>query len=179
MKKGTGLAIGSVVAGLLLVGSAFGQQSMDTMPMHAHGHSGMGHHMDAMGGGDSHFMMLLRSANLSPAQHAQVRQILKGEREQMRSVYEGVHAVHEQLAAKLLTPGAVTAADLAPLEQKASRYQQQIDRDMVDTALAIRNILTPEQIARLSQVHQQLQSLHQQIQNLMGPDADETSDQSN
>ena len=73
----------------------------------------------------------------------------------------------------------MTAADLAPLEQKAIRYQQQIDRNMIETALAIRNVLTPEQVSRLAQVHQQLQSLHQQIRNLMGPDADESSDQAN
>ena len=67
---------------------------------------------------------------------------------------------------------------MAPLQQKAAQYKQQIGREMVDTALAIRNILTPEQIARLSQVHQQLQSLHEQIRNLMGPVADKSSDQS-
>jgi Spy/CpxP family protein refolding chaperone len=179
MEKTKGLALGSLVAGLLLAVSAFAQPSMDGMSMSAHGHGGMSHHMDAMGGGDSHFMMLLKSANLTPAQHAQVRQILKGEKEQMKSVYAGFHAVHEQLAARLLTPGVVTAADLAPLEQKAVRYQQQIDRNMIETALAIRNVLTPEQVTRLAQVHQQLQSLHQQIQNLMGSDADESSDQPN
>jgi len=179
MEKRTGWALGSLAAGVLLAVSAFGEPSMDGMSMAAHGHGGMGHHMDAMAGGDSHFMMLLKSANLTPAQHAQVRQILKGEREQMKSVYDGFHAVHEKIAERLLTPGAVTAADLAPLEQKAIRYQQQIDRNMIETALAIRNVLTPEQVSRLAQVHQQLQSLHQQIRKLMGPDADESGDQAN
>jgi Spy/CpxP family protein refolding chaperone len=149
---------------------------MDSMAA-PHAGGGMGHHMHAMGGGDSHFMMLLRSANLTPQQHAQVRQILKSEKQQMNSFYAGFHAVHEQLAAKLLAPGAVTAVDLAPLEQKASKYQQQIGRNMIETALAIRNVLTPEQIARLAQVHQQLQSLHEQIHNLMGSDTDEAGDQ--
>jgi Spy/CpxP family protein refolding chaperone len=144
----------------------------------SHAHGGMGHHMDAMGG-DSHFMMLLRSANLTPQQHAQVRQILKSEKAQMKTVYDGFHAVHEQIAAKLLGPGTVTASDLAALEQKANRYQEQIGRDMIDTALAIRNVLTPEQISRLGQVHQQLQSLHEQIHNLLGSDAEETGDAQN
>jgi Spy/CpxP family protein refolding chaperone len=166
---------GSLAAGLLLALSA-SSQSMDSMAA-PHAGGGMGHHMHAMGGGDSHFMMLLRSANLTPQQHAQVRQILKSEKQQMNSFYAGFHAVHEQLAAKLLAPGAVTAVDLAPLEQKASKYQQQIGRNMIETALAIRNVLTPEQIARLAQVHQQLQSLHEQIHNLMGSDTDEAGDQ--
>ncbi|HLY07413.1 MAG TPA: periplasmic heavy metal sensor [Rhizomicrobium sp.] len=176
MEKRTGLALGSLVAGVLIAASAFGQPSMGGMP----GHGAMGHHMGGMAGGDDHFMMLLRSANLSSAQHAQVRQILKGERAQMKSVYAGFHAVHEQIAEKLFAPGGLTPADLAPLEQKAVHYQQQIDQNMIETAIAIRNVLTPAQLSRLSQVHQQLQSLHQQIRNLMGSDADEApADQSN
>jgi Spy/CpxP family protein refolding chaperone len=166
--------IGSLAAGLFIALPASAESSMDSMPRT---HGGMGHHMHAMGGGDSHFMMLLRSANLTPQQLAQVRQILKNEKQQMKTVYAGFHALHEQMAAKLLAPGNVTPADLAPLEQKAAKYQQQISRDMIETALAVRNILTPEQLARVAQVHQQLQNLHEQIRNLMGSDADESSDQ--
>ena len=178
MQKGMGLALGSLVAGVLVAATVFGDPSMGAMSMPA-GHDGMGHHMAGMGGGGDHFMMLLKSANLSASQHEQVRQILKNEKSQMRTIYAGFHALHEQIAAKLLAPGNVTASDLAPLEQKANRYQEQISRDMISTAIAIRGVLTPEQIARLAQVHQQLQSLHQQIQNLMGSDADEPSDQAN
>jgi Spy/CpxP family protein refolding chaperone len=47
---------------------------------------------------------------------------------------------------------------------------------MIDTALAIRNVLTPEQINRLAQVHQQLSNLHQQIQNLMGREQNDTNE---
>jgi Spy/CpxP family protein refolding chaperone len=172
------LLFAAVVAGLLVAAPASAQHGMSGMAMSS-GHGGMGHGMDAMTGGDSHFMMLLKSANLTPQQHAQVRQILQGEKAQMKSVYLAFHSLHEQIAAKLLAPGNVTAADLAPLEAKANRYHEQISRDMVNTALAIRNILTPEQIARLSQVHQQLQSLHAQIRSLLGSDAEESNDQQN
>jgi protein CpxP len=168
--------LGTLAASLLLALPACADPSMNAMSM-PHAQGGMGHQMHGMGGGDTHFMMLLRSANLTPQQHAQVRQILRNEHQQMKSVYAGFHSIHEQLAAKLLAPGNVTAADLTPLEQKAAKYQQQIGRNMMETALAIRNVLTPEQIARLAQVHQQLQSLHEQIRNLMGSDADESFDQ--
>jgi Spy/CpxP family protein refolding chaperone len=177
MRPATHITLASIVAGLLLAYPALGQTGMDAMPM-PHSHGAMGAPM-GMGGGDSHFMMLLKSANLTSAQHAQVREILQNERAQMKPVYEGMHAVHEQLAAKLLRAGAVTAADLAPIEQKAVRYQEQIDRSMIETALAIRNVLTPEQIARLAQVHQKLQNLHAQIRSLMGPEGDESPEQPN
>jgi len=169
------LLLASFAAGLLVAAPASAEPSMSGMGM-SHAHGGMGHHMDAMGG-DSHFMTLLRSANLTPQQHAQMRQILKNEKAQMKSINESFHALHEQIADKLLAPGNVTAADLAPLEQKANRYQEQIGRNMIDTAIAIRSILTPEQISRLAQVHQQLQSLHEQIHNILGSDADDSADQ--
>jgi Spy/CpxP family protein refolding chaperone len=139
------------------------------------GHMGMGHD------GGSPFMMLLKSANLTDAQKQQVHEIMKSEHQQMKSVHQQFEAIHEQLADKLLSPGKVTAAEIAPLEQKAYRYQQQIDQSMVDTALAIRNILTSDQLNHLAQVHKQLQSLHTQIQSIMGSDQEQQGpeDQSN
>ncbi|MGH6879080.1 MAG: hypothetical protein ACREHV_17105, partial [Rhizomicrobium sp.] len=59
------------------------------------------------------------------------------------------------------------------------KYQQQIDQSRIDTALAVRNILTSDQLSHLAQVHQQLKSLHTQIQNLMGPEQDEAGGQTN
>jgi len=137
-------------------------------------------HMGHMGGHDgASFMMLLKSADLTPAQHAQLREIMQSNRAQMKGVEEKFHALHEQIAAKLLSPGAVSASDLAPLEQKMFHYQQQIDQSMVDTALAVRNILTTEQLNHLSKVHEQLQNLHSQIQNLMGSDQGGPGDEPN
>jgi Spy/CpxP family protein refolding chaperone len=166
------------IAAKFLLASALGLlaiQPLSAQPMPGSmpgGHEGMGH-MGMMHDGGSPFMMLLKSANLTEAQRKQVHEILKADRAQMRSVEEQFHAIHEQLADKLLSPGTVTAAELAPLEQKAYHYQQQIDQHMVDTALAIRNILTTDQINHLAQVHKQLQALHSQIQSIMGTDQQE------
>jgi Spy/CpxP family protein refolding chaperone len=154
--------------------------SMSSMPagqgMGHMGHMGFGHE------GGSAFMMLLKSANLTDAQKQQVHEIMKSEHQQMKAVHQQFAAIHEQLADKLLSPGKVTAAELAPLEQKAYRYQQQIDQSMVDTAISIRSVLTSDQLNHLAQVHKQLQSLHSQIQGIMGTDQDnqgEPADQSN
>jgi protein CpxP len=143
-------------------------------------HGGMGHHMGfAMHGDSSPFMMLLKSANLTEAQKAQAHEIFRSAHEQMKPVYQQFHALHEQIAAKLLSPGTVTAADLAPFTQKAYRLQEKIDQSMVDTALAVRNLLTADQLNHLAQVHQQLQSLHAQIKGLMGGDSEEEGETSN
>lgn len=172
MKTATRLLLAAGVG--LFCAQPLNAQPMTGQSMPA-SHEGMGHM--GMHGDGSAFMMLLRSANLTAAQRSQLRDILQSEKAQMQSVHRQFHQIHEQLAEKLLSPGSVTAADLAPLEQKAFRYQQQIDQSMVDTALAIRNILTPDQLNRVAQVHRQLQSLHSKIQSLMGPDQEEPAEQ--
>jgi Spy/CpxP family protein refolding chaperone len=174
--------LGLAAAFSLFVAQAAGAQSADTQSMSAPPSEGMGHmgHMGHMGGmHDGSFMMLLKSADLTAAQHAQLRQILESEKAQMKGVNEKFHALHEQIAEKLLAPGTINASDLAPLEQKMFHYQQQIDQSMVDTALSIRNILTTDQLNHLSKVHQQLQNLHSQIQSLMGSDQGGAGDESN
>lgn len=175
MKTATKLLLAAATAGLIVAQPLAAQP-----PGHGMGHMGMGMgHMGMMHDGGSPFMMLLKSANLTDAQRAQVHEILKAERAQMKSVHQQFAAIHEQLADKLLSPGKVTAAELAPLQQKANRYQQQIDQSMVDTAIAIRNVLTSDQLNHLAQVHNQLKSLHSQIQSLMGSDQEGEGDQSN
>ena len=183
MKTTTKLLLASAAA-LFFALPASAQNSMSSMSSMSApaGHGGMGHmggHMGMGHDGGSPFMMLLKSANLTDAQKQQVHEILKSERQQMKSVHQQFEAVHEQLADKLLSNGKVTAADLAPLEQKAYRYQQQLDQSMVDTALSIRNILTSDQLNHLAQVHKQLQSLNSQIKNIMGSDQEQPEDQSN
>lgn len=162
--------------GLICAQPAFAQSAPAMQVMHeGRGHMDMG----MMGHESSPFMALLKSANLTPTQHAQVRQILQSDRAQMKPLMEQFHALHEQIAAKLFSAGTVSASDLAPLTQKASRIQQQIDQNMVDTALAVRNVLTADQLSRLAQVHQQLQNLHEQIRNLMGSESEDSGEGSN
>ena len=177
MKIATKLGLASAVS--LFFAQAAGAQPADTRSMGGPPPDGM-EHMEHMGGHDgASFMMLLKSADLTTAQHSQLREIMQSERAQMKGVYQKFHALHEQISEKLLSPGSVTASDLGPLEQKMFHYQQQIDQSMVDTALAIRNILTTEQLNHLSKVHQQLEGLHSQIQSLMGSDQGEPGDEPN
>jgi Spy/CpxP family protein refolding chaperone len=133
---------------------------------------GMGSDMGGMHG--SHFMMLLHSANLSPGQQSQIRQILQASKEPMHALHQQAEALHEQIANKLLAPGRLSASDLKPLIEQQSRLQEQMDESMLETAVSIRGVLTPEQLSKVAQVHQQLQNLHNQMENLMGPQAGET-----
>lgn len=134
-------------------------QHMDAMPMGSHD-------MGAMHG--SPFMMLLRSADLTAAQQQQIQLILNSNKAQMQTLHAQLRSIHEQFAAKLLGQGSVTAADLKPLLDQASRAEADLTSNMANTALAVRNVLTPAQIKKLAGVHRKLHALHNQIQGLMG-----------
>jgi len=119
-------------------------------PASAQGMGGHMSHMDnvAMSGmsgmhGGSSFMMLLKSADLTPAQQSQVQLILNSSHTQMTALHGQLMALHEQISAKLLGPGTVTTADLKPLVQQASAIEGSLNQSMADTAIAIRNVLTP------------------------------------
>lgn len=137
---------------------------------------GMGHGGGMMGMHGSPFMMLLKQANLSSSQQQQVQLILNSDRARMEGIHKQLFAVHEQIAGKLFGPGAVTSADMKPLVTQASKLESELNQSMADTAIAIRNVLTADQIKHLAEVQQKLHSLHAQMQGLMGhpgPDDDE------
>jgi len=161
-----------------VMAAAFGL--LCALPLAAPGASaqGMGGHMGrgAMAGmsgmhGGSPFLMLLKSANLTPAQQSQVQLILNSNRGQMMSLHQQLMTLHEQISDKLLGAGSVTSADLKPLVQQASALEAKLNENMADTAIAIRNVLTPDQVKHLADVHKKLHSLHSQIQSLMGSGA--------
>ena len=162
--------VAAVTLGLLcapLMAGSSAAQGMD----HGFGHSGMGMH-----GGGSPFLMLLKSANLTPAQQQQVQLILNSNRGKMQAIHQQLFALHEQISAKLFSAGAVTSADLKPLVQQASRLEADLNQNMADTAVAIRNILTSDQVKHLAEVQQKLHSLHSQMQGLMGRSGSPESD---
>lgn len=129
-----------------------------------HGHGGM----MGMHGGGSPFLMLLKSANLTGAQQQQVQLILTSDRTKMQGIHKQLFALHEQISAKLFGTGSVTSADLKPLIQQASKLESALNQNMADTAIAIRNVLTQDQIKHLADVQQKLHNLHSQMQGLMG-----------
>lgn len=127
--------------------------------------------MGDMHGEGMHFLMLLHSANLSPGQKAQIRQIIEANAGATHALRRQIEAIHQQLAGKLLAPGQVNAAALKSLIQQQSSLQEQLEDSMVGTALSIRSVLTPQQLAKVAQVQQQLQQIHSQLQTLLGPEA--------
>jgi Spy/CpxP family protein refolding chaperone len=169
--------IAALSAGLLCAQPFAAQPSAAAEPMAT---AGFGHHgMGGMGGmHGSPFLMLLSSANLTQAQQSQIQLILNSDKAQMDSLHAQLQSIHEQFAAKLLGQGSVTTSDLKPLVDQAARAEAALTENMANTAVAVRNVLTAEQVKKLADVHRKLRSLHTQVRSLLGsgeniPDTDD------
>lgn len=119
--------------------------------------------------GPSPFVILLRSAHLTPTQQDQVRQILHSQALKNRPLFRRLQGTRERIAEELLGAGTVTPADLAPLDRQAVRIRARIDHNLIASSLAIRNLLTPDQVSHLAEVHRRLESLRAQVVNLLAP----------
>ena len=119
------------------------------------GHGGHGgHHQGAFG--------FLKGVTLTPEQQTQIHQIMQTSWNTAKPLAEQLRTDRKQIADLLASTGAVTAAQLTPIQQQAEQVRQQLDSQRLATALQIRALLTPAQLAQSAQVHQQLASLHQQ-----------------
>ena len=68
-----------------------------------------------------------------------------------------------------IDPEEKTASDLAPLLAQQTALQQQLDNQMVSTAIQIRGVLTPDQLAKVAEVHEKLKQIRTQIDSILGP----------
>jgi Spy/CpxP family protein refolding chaperone len=119
--------------------------------------------------GMSPLPLFLRAADLTPAQQAQIKQILQDNHASLHSQFEQMHAAREAMAAKLFSAGTVAASDLSAETNQISQAQQQMLQNELNVALQVRSVLTPAQLQKVAQVHQQFESLRQQMRALMGP----------
>jgi Spy/CpxP family protein refolding chaperone len=113
-------------------------------------------------------MMIIKQANLSQEQQAKVHQIMSSSFAQAQPLMKQLHDIHDQIGDKLMTTGAVTASDIAPLQRQENQIQYQLEQQMLSAALRIRGLLTPQQLAQAANLHNKLKSLRQQMDALMG-----------
>ena len=146
-----------------------GAWSADAQPMGPHP-AGMPGQLGPMMMGDSSGMMLplvLKHANLKPEQSDQVRKIMDANHETFRALFKQLRAANDQLASKLFAPGPVQAVDLEPEVQHITQLRQQLMQQGLKTALAIRAVLTPDQLTKVAQVNDQMHKLQAQMRAIL------------
>lgn len=114
-------------------------------------------------------MMALRTANPTDDQKKQIHDILESSRKKTASQMEQMRSIRDQIADKLLSAGPVSASDLTPLLAQQSTLQQQLDTQMIATAIQIRGVLTADQLTKMAAAHEKLKQIHSQIDAILGP----------
>jgi len=113
------------------------------------------------------FRLVLKHADLSPDQEAQVRKIMDADHQALRTLFTQLQTANNRLADKLFASGAVQAADLAPDVQQITKIRQQLMEQGVKTALAIRAVLTPAQLAKVAQIKDRVEKLQTEMRSIL------------
>jgi uncharacterized membrane protein len=111
--------------------------------------------------------LLLRGAGLSEEQRHKVHHILAEHRVALRAAKARVRAAQDALADRMTKAGALAAADLAPeIDRLTKAHHDQID-EIVATALAVRAVLSAEQLARAARWKDRFRTVRDQWQDLV------------
>jgi Spy/CpxP family protein refolding chaperone len=127
------------------------------------GHRGMRGGMGMLG---VPLPLLLKTANLTDAQKQQIHTIFENRRASRKAEYQQLKAAKEQIAAKFTSTGTVAASDLSAPVGQITTLQAQMANEQVQDAIAIRNVLTPAQLAQISATKAKLDSIHAEMKAL-------------
>ena len=127
------------------------------------GHRGMRGGMGMLG---VPLPLLLKSANLTDAQKQQIHTIFENRRSARKAEYQQLKAAREQIAAKYTSTGTVAASDLAAPVGQITALKAQMANEQIQDAIAIRNVLTPAQLAQISATKTKLDSIHAEMKAL-------------
>jgi Spy/CpxP family protein refolding chaperone len=122
------------------------------------------------GGPEMMLPMLLHSANLTSDQEARVRAMMDADRPTVRSLFADLRGTQNALIDKLFAPGDLAAPDLKPELDRLGQARQRLIEHAATTAVEVRKILTPDQLARTAEVRKKMQALHSEMRDLMGGD---------
>jgi Spy/CpxP family protein refolding chaperone len=95
--------------------------------------------------------VLLRFADLTTQQTDQAHRIIETDRIDAQKFLSQLAAVNSQLDDALLAPASVPARDSAVIVQRLAQLRLQFMQSELNTVLAIRRILTPEQLDKVGE----------------------------
>ena len=110
---------------------------------------------------------MLHGAQLTPDQRAKVKALMADNRTQLRTLFENLKRANDALASRLVGSAPVDAAALKPQVEKVAQARQALMEHGLTVALGLRNILTSEQLARVTEKRAKLDDLQRQMRELM------------
>jgi len=151
----------------LIVLSSVALLALVAVPGFTQGHRHWGGGPGGMGGPGMMFPLMLKKLDLTDDQQARVDKIMATHRPTFQSLFSQMETAHDGLAAKLFTSGALTTSDVAPQTKQISDVREQLMQEGLVVALEVRNILTPEQLAKAAELHTKMKALHEQMRGMM------------
>jgi len=144
-------------------------------PFGHHGFHGMHGGMDVLG---VPLPLLLKTANLTDAQKDQIHAIFQARRTSRQAEFQQMKAAKEAIAAKFTSTGTVAASDLSSSVATITQLQAQMTNEQIQDAIAIRNVLTPAQLAQISATKAKLDQIHAEMKALWAQAGSSTPDNS-
>jgi Spy/CpxP family protein refolding chaperone len=109
---------------------------------------------------------LLRGAELTQAQLAQVVDIRNASREQEEQLSDSMRTLRDQFDEKFTSTAPLDVAALTALHEQVEQIAAVRDRVGFENMLKIRALLQPEQLARVDETHQRMTGLDAEMQSL-------------
>ena len=162
-----------LAVGLLAAAAALAHVSAQAQPMGGHGPGMMGGGPGMMmggpgmrGGGPGMMGGMLHeraldAVNATAEQRTQIRQIMDAARTELRAQHDASRALRDQ-AVQLFTQPTVDARAAEALRQQMSAQHDQASKRMLQAMLDVSRVLTPEQRAKLAELHAQRRSMMEQ-----------------
>ena len=141
------------------------------------GPKGRDHHGHRGGPGGGHMLLspfLLKKLALTAEQEQQIEQIRQSRRPAFEKLKEELRTLQTQIGDKFFALGAVTSEDFAPQLEKAAQLRQQWAAEGFAATLEIRNVLTPEQLAKAKELKDKMHTLRQKMRDLHKSDQKES-----
>jgi Spy/CpxP family protein refolding chaperone len=110
--------------------------------------------------------LLLRTANLTDSQKQQIHAIFEARHASRKAEREQLKAAKEAIGAKFLSSGTVAASDMSSSVATITQLQDQMTNEQIQDAVAVRNVLTPAQIAQIAATKAKLDAIHAEMKAL-------------
>ncbi len=94
--------------------------------------------------------VLLRFSDLTTEQEGRVQQIIAADRTHVEDLLQQLGEANNQLAQALLTPKNTHVKNASPLLQRLAQLRLQLMQRELNIVLAIRKVLTPEQLLKVA-----------------------------
>jgi Spy/CpxP family protein refolding chaperone len=109
---------------------------------------------------------LLNALNLTPEQAAKIEESKNALREANKAYVKEVVPLRKEIADKLFDSNPVREADVASQITKIADLREKILRDGFRTALEVRQVLRPDQLAKAAAIRQQLLEIQSEVRAL-------------